>query len=80
MKSWLALLFMLLLLLSACSAIAGNLSHWPASAVAVFIIVFCKLANDRFQILAWPMEFLLASGVIMIVINLARLYLIPLPY
>jgi hypothetical protein len=44
------------------------------------VIVSLKLWNDRAKLLAWPMEFLLAAGVSMIVINLARLYVTPLPY
>ena len=80
MKSWVVLLIILGLLLGSCSAIAGDISHWPATAVAVGLIVAAKVANDRLKVLAWPMEFLLASGVTMIVVNLGRLYMTPLPY
>ncbi len=80
MKSWIVLCVILLFLLSSCTAIAGDTSHWPASLIAVFVILVVKIANDKMKILAWPMEFLLASGVIMILINLANLYLQPLPY
>lgn len=80
MKSWVVLLLILGLLLGSCSAIAGDLTHWPATSIAVLLIVLAKVVNDRLKVLAWPMEFLLASGVTMIVVNLGRLYMTPLPY
>lgn len=79
MKSWIVLAFILTFLLSSCTAMAGDFQHWPASLTAVVLIILAKLANDRFKVLAWPMEFLLAAGVTMIVVNLVRLALIPLP-
>lgn len=78
MKSQIVLILILGLLLGSCTVITGNVSHWPASLTAVIVIVALKLWNDRAKILAWPMEFLLAAGVTMIVINLARLYYLPL--
>jgi membrane protein YdbS with pleckstrin-like domain len=72
------LLGILTFLLSSCTFLAGGVSHWPASLVAVLLIVSAKLANDRFKVLAWPMEFLLAAGVTMIVVNLVRLAVIPM--
>jgi hypothetical protein len=80
MKSTIVLLIILAFLLGACSAIAGDTSHWPATLIAVIAIVIFKFVNDRIQLLAWPMEFLLAAGVTMIVINLARLYFLPIAY
>ena len=77
MNSWIILVILVGLLLGSCTAIAGDTSHWPASLIAVIVIVLLKIANDRIKLLAWPMEFLLASGVIMIVINLGRLYMMP---
>lgn len=77
MTSWIVLVVLVGLLLGSCTAIAGDVSHWPASLIAVIVIVILKIVNDRIKLLAWPMEFLLASGVIMIVINLARLYMLP---
>ncbi|MBB5535752.1 hypothetical protein [Rhizobium giardinii] len=79
-RSNVTLLFILALLLGSCTVMAGDASHWPASLIAVIVIVSLKLWNDRAKLLAWPMEFLLAAGVSMIVINLARLYVTPLPY
>ncbi len=76
MKNAIGLVVIIGLLLGSCTVMAGDLSHWPASAIAVAVIVVLKLVNDRVQILRWPMEFLLASAVIMIVINLGRLYVI----
>lgn len=78
MKSWMVLLGILAFLLSTCTVMAGDVSHWPASLVAVILIVVAKFGNDRFKLLAWPMEFLLAAGVTMIVINLVRLAIIPM--
>lgn len=80
MTNPIGLLVILALLLGSCTIMAGNVSHWPASLPAVIAIVFMKLANDRFKILAWPMEFLLASAVVLILFNLTRLYLLPPPY
>ncbi len=80
MKSWVVLSIILLFLLSSCTAIAGGTSLWPASLIAFVVIVALKVINDRIKLLAWPMEFLLASGVIMIVINLGNLYWQPMPY
>jgi hypothetical protein len=79
MKSWVVLLIILGFLLGSCTLMAGDVSHWPASVVAVVAIVAMKLANDRAKVLAWPMEFLLAAAVTMIVINLTRLNFLPLP-
>lgn len=76
MKNAIGLLVIILLLLGSCTVMAGGTSHWPASLIAVVIIVVMKFANDRFRVLGWPMEFLLASAVTMIVINLTRLYLL----
>ncbi len=79
MKSWVVLIVILGFLLGSCTIMAGDVSHWPASLIAVLAIVAMKLANDRAKVLAWPMEFLLAAAVTMIVINLTRLYFLPLP-
>jgi hypothetical protein len=76
MKNAVGVSIILLFLLGSCTVMAGDFSHWPASAIAVALIVTMKIVNDRVQILRWPMEFLLASAVTMIVVNLARLYLI----
>lgn len=74
------LLVIIAFLLGSCTVIAGDVSHWPATLIAVGIIVVMKIANDRLRVLGWPMEFLLASAVTMIVINLIRLYFLPLPF
>lgn len=79
MRGGFVLLIILAFLLGSCTVIAGDLSHWPATSIAIGVIVIMKVANDRFGVLGWPMEFLLASGVTMIVINLTRLYFLPPP-
>jgi hypothetical protein len=81
MKSNVVLALIILLLLGGCTAITGgDMSPWPATLAAVVVIIGLKLWNDRSKALAWPMEFLLIAGVTMIVINLGRLYFLPLPY
>ncbi|MDQ0315901.1 hypothetical protein [Amorphus orientalis] len=80
MRNTIGLLVILAFLLGSCTAMAGGIQHWPASLIAVAVIVLMKIANDRYKVLNWPLEFLLASGVVMIVINLGRLYIIPMPY
>lgn len=80
MKSWVILLFILAFQLGSCTFMAGGPEPWPAMLVAAVLIVALKLWNDRSRVLGFPMEFLLFSTVIMIVVNLARLYLIPLPF
>ena len=76
MQRWIVLAVILVFLLGSCTAMAGDVSHWPASAAAVALIVGLKLWNDRMKTLAWPMEFLLFAAVIMIVSNLTRLYFV----
>lgn len=77
MSNTVGLVVIIGLLLGSCTLMAGDFSHWPASLIAVGLIIVLKIANDRFQILRWPMEFLLASAVTMIVVNLTRLYFLP---
>jgi len=80
MRSWVILLFILMFQLGSCTAMAGNVEPWPANLIAFALIIALKLWNDRAKVLGFPMEFLLFSTVIMIVVNLARLYIVPLPY
>lgn len=74
MKNILGMSLIAVFLLSSCTAMTGDTSHWPASVVALALIVLMKILNDRIQVLRWPMEFLMASTVTMIVVNLVRLY------
>ncbi|WP_207481891.1 hypothetical protein [Arenibaculum pallidiluteum] len=76
MKNAAVLILIVLFLLGSCTAMAGDFSHWPASLPAVLLICVMKIANDRWRILRWPMEFLLGSAVTMIVVSLAWLYLL----
>lgn len=80
MKSWVILLVILAFLLGSCSIMAGGTEPWPAALVATLLIVALKVWNDRARVLGFPMEFLLFAAVIMIVVNLARLYFTPLPF
>jgi hypothetical protein len=77
MKSWVILLVILAFLLGSCTAMTGSTEPWPAVLIAVVLIVALKVWNDRSKVLGFPMEFLLFATVIMIVVNLARLYIIP---
>ncbi|WP_309085667.1 hypothetical protein [Chelativorans sp.] len=72
--SWTGFVLILMLLLGGCTAISGNLDHWPALAAATAIMAAGKVANDRFRVVSWPMEFLLLSAVVMIVSTLVYLY------
>lgn len=69
-----------ILLLSGCSAMAGSFDHWPASLLAVAVLIPVKIVNDRVKVLNWPMEFVLVAAVTMIVFNLVRLYFTELPF
>jgi hypothetical protein len=80
MSSWLIAALIFLSLLGGCSVMAGDFDHWPASLLAVAVLVAVKVANDRVNVLSWPMEFFLVAGVTMILFNLVRLYFVPLPY
>jgi uncharacterized membrane protein YphA (DoxX/SURF4 family) len=72
--SWMALCLILILLLGGCAAMAGDFSPWPACSLAVIAIVAGKIANDRWKIVKWPMEFLFWSAMTMIIVNLIYLY------
>ncbi|SEO21923.1 hypothetical protein SAMN04488103_11523 [Gemmobacter aquatilis] len=75
--NWLILLGIMAVLGGSCTAIAGDLSHWPATLPALLTILVAKLANDRLRLLKWPMEFLFWAAILMIVFNLVRLYFLP---
>ena len=77
--SWIVALLIFMSLLGGCSVMAGNFDHWPASLLAIAVLVPVKAANDRLKFAAWPMEFILIAGVTMIVFNLIRLYFVDLP-
>jgi hypothetical protein len=79
MKNWVLTLVIISFLTGSCTVMAGDTSPWPAMVVAVVLILALKVWNDRRKVLAWPMEFLLIAAVTMIVVNLARLYIIELP-
>jgi len=72
--SWIVLFVIALALLSGCTAMAGDVEHWPASLSAVIVMVVGKIANDRFHVVKWPMEFLFWSAMTLIFFNLFQLY------
>jgi hypothetical protein len=76
-RSWLSLAIILAVLLGGCTAMAGDLAHWPGSLSAGFIMVLGKLANDRVRLLKWPMEFAFWSAILFIVCNLTWLHFKP---
>jgi hypothetical protein len=73
-KSWIVLFVIMLTLLSSCTAMAGNVDHWPASLVAVAVMVAGKFLNDRFAFVKWPTEFLFWAAMTLIFCNLSYLY------
>lgn len=78
--SWILAVLIFVALLGGCTTMAGGTDHWPASLLALAVMVPVKVANDRYRVLNWPMEFILVAAVTMIVFNLVRLYFLPLPY
>ena len=80
MKSWVILMAILVFQLGSCTAMAGSFEPWPAMLVAVILIIALKIWNDRGRVLGFPMELLMLSTVIMIVVNLGRLYVTPMPF
>ena len=78
-SSWLVAALIFISLLGGCTVMAGGVDHWPASLLAVAVMIPVKIFNDRAKVLAWPMEFILIAAVTMIVFNLARLYFTELP-
>ena len=78
--SWIVLAIMLLSLLGGCTALAGGTGHWPASLLAVVVLIPFKIINDRYKLVKWPMDFLLIAAVTMIVFNLTYLYFTPPPF
>lgn len=71
---WLTLLLIMGGLAGGCTAMAGDLSHWPATLPAMALIFAGKLVNDRLRLLKWPMEFLFWAAILLIVANLTWLY------
>ena len=76
-KSWIVLALIMLLLLSGCSALAGDFQHYPASLPAAGLMIAGKALNDRYRVVRWPMEFVLWSAVTLIGLNLAYLSIKP---
>lgn len=75
--SWLVLAILCAVLLGGCTAIAGDLSHWPGSLSAVALILMAKPLNERWQFLKWPMEFAFWAAVAMILCSLVWLHFKP---
>jgi hypothetical protein len=72
--SWIVLFALMFVLLGSCTAMAGNFDHWPASLSAVAAMLVGKVANDRFHVVKWPMEFVFWSAITMVFFNLLYLY------
>lgn len=77
-RSWVGLSVICAVLLGGCTAIAGDLAHWPGSLAAVALMLAGKPLNDRWQLLKWPMEFAFWSAVLMIFSSLVWLHFKPL--
>ncbi|MEX3013971.1 hypothetical protein [Gymnodinialimonas hymeniacidonis] len=76
-RSWLVLGLIVIVLMGSCTAMAGNLEHYPASLPALVVMLVGKVLNDRFKLVKWPMEFILWSAVILILFNLIHLHFKP---
>lgn len=76
-RSWLVLGLIVLALMGGCTAMAGDLEHWPASLPALGVMLVGKALNDRYRVMKWPMEFILWSAVILILFNLVHLHFKP---
>jgi len=75
--SWIVLLFLIFGLLGSCTAMAGDVAHWPASLPWLVLVVAGKVANDRIGLLKWPMEFVFWSAITLILFNLVFLHFKP---
>lgn len=78
MRSWGVLAIICAVLLGGCTALAGDVAHWPGSLAAVALIAVGKAANDRVKLLKWPMEFAFWSAILLIFCNLVYLHFKPL--
>ena len=67
-------MFVMLFLVGSCTALAGDVQHYPATLPALAIMVVGKLLNDRFHIVKWPMEFIFWAAILLIVSNLIYLH------
>ncbi len=77
-RSWGVLVIICAVLLGGCTALAGDVAHWPGSLAAVVLIAAGKAANDRVKLLKWPMEFAFWSAILLIFCNLVYLHFKPL--
>ncbi len=76
-KSWILLFVVVLCLFGGCTALAGDMSTWPPFLVWVAIVVPLKALNDRFRKVAWPIEYIFWSAILLITINLIWLRYTP---
>ncbi len=75
--SWFLLLVVILFLFGGCTALAGDLSPWPPFLIWVAVVVPLKALNDRFRKVAWPIEYIFWSVILLIAINLVWLRYTP---
>ncbi|MEJ8858944.1 hypothetical protein WKW79_30540 [Variovorax robiniae] len=78
MRSWALLAIVCAVLLGGCTALAGDVAHWPGSLPAIALMVLGKAVNDRVKLLKWPMEFAFWSAILLIFCNLVYLHFKPL--
>ncbi|MDO6732763.1 hypothetical protein Q4577_22310 [Marinovum sp. 2_MG-2023] len=76
-RSWIVLGLIMMALTSSCTAMAGDFEHWPATVPALAVMLVGKVLNSRFQLVKWPMEFIMLSAVTLILFNLIHLYFKP---
>jgi uncharacterized protein (DUF983 family) len=73
-RSWVVLSLVMLTMVGSCSAMAGDLQHYPATLPAIAIMIIGKLLNDRYKFVKWPMEFIFWSAMLLIFANLIFLH------
>lgn len=78
LRSWGVLALLCAVLLGGCTALAGDVAHWPGSLPAMVLVVLGKAVNDRVKLLKWPMEFAFWSAILLILCNLVYLHFKPL--
>lgn len=76
-RSWILLSLIMLVLMGSCTAMAGDFEHYPASLPVLAFMVVGKVLNDRYQLVKWPMEFIVWSAVALIFFNLVHLHFKP---
>ena len=73
-RSWTFVALVMLALVGGCSAMAGDLQHYPATVPALGLMVAGKVATERFKFIKSPMEFIFWAAMVLIFANLIYLH------